>query len=138
MKKYRGLSRCQLGGYILWLFGALFAPFMFIKVSAALVIILEVIAVLALASLICAHVFFAKNKRNLYVILSFAGHGADALLILVGLIFEIVLAISGQVGLYAIIMLPLCTVLYALLGFFLVKINLKVINGTIDKDKFER
>ena len=137
MKKYRGLFRCQLGGYAVWLFGVLFMPFMFIKFSVVPVIILAVFAALILAAEILAHVFFVK-KRELYVPISFAGHGAAALFVLVGLIFEIILAASGELGLYALIIFIACTLSYMLIGYFLVKINLKVLNGTIDKDKFER
>ena len=137
MKKYKGLFRCQVGGYFIWVFGVIFMPFMFIKVSAALVIVLAVIACLILAGEIVAQVFFTKDRKK-YVPVSFASHGLASLFVLTGFIYEIILAISGQLGVYAIIIFSACVVFYALIDIFLVIINKKVINGTIDKDKFER
>ena len=137
MKKYKGLFRCQLGGYAIWLFGVLFTPFMFIKVSAALVIVLAVFACLILAGEIVAQVFFTKDRKK-YPLVSFISHGAATLFVLVGFIYEMILAIGGQPGLYAIIIFSVCLAFYALIDVFLVIINKKVIDGSIDKDKFER
>lgn len=137
MKKYKGLFRCQLGGYAIWLFGVMFMPFMFIKVHAALVVVLAVIACLILAGEIVAQVFFSKDRKK-YVPVSFASHGLASLFVLVGFIYELILAISGQLGLYAMIIFSVCVVFYALIDIFLVIINKKVIDGSIDKDKFER
>ena len=137
MKKYKGLFRCQLGGYFIWLFGVMFMPFMFIKFSAALVIVFAVLACLILAGEIVAHVFFNKD-RNKYVPISFASHGMATLFVLTGFVFEMILAASGKPGTYAIIIFSICLAFYALIDYFLIVINKKVINGTIDKDKFER
>lgn len=137
MKKYKGLFRCQLGGYIIWLFGASFMPFMLIKYFLALMIVFVVLACLILAGEITAHVFFNKDRKK-YIPLSFASHGLASLFVLTGFILEIILAIKGEPGLYAIIIFSVCLAFYALIDFFLVKINMKVIDGSIDKDKFER
>ena len=137
MKKYKGLFRCQLGGYVVWLFGVLFMPFMFIKIHAALVIVLVVLACLILAGEIVAQVFFTKDRKK-YPLVSFVSHGAATVFVLVGFIYEIILALSGQPGTYAIVIFSICLALYALIDTFLVIINKKVIDGSIDKDKFER
>ena len=137
MKKYKGLFRCQLGGYVIWPFGVLFMAFMFIKVSAALVVVFAVLACLILAGEIVAHVFFNKDRKK-YPLVSFISHGAATLFVLVGFIYEMILAIGGEPGIYAIIIFSVCLALYAIIDVFLVIINKKVIDGTIDKDKFER
>ena len=137
MKKYKGLFRCQLGGYAIWLFGVIFMPFMFIKVSAALVAVLAIFACLILAGEIVAQVFFNKDRKK-YPLVSFISHGAATLFVLAGFVYEMILAISGQPGIYAIIIFSVCLAFYALIDIFLVIINKKVIDGSIDKDKFER
>lgn len=137
MKKYKALNRCQIGGYLLWVFGVVLAPFMLIKFSGALVVVFSILSAFILGGEIAAHVLFSK-KRELFVPFSFASHGLGSLFVLTGLLIVVINAINGEIGIYGLIMFPTCTVFYALLDFFLIKSNIKILNNTIDKDKFEK
>ena len=125
MKKNKHLIRCYIGGYFLWLFGAILFPLLMIKFSGALAAVLFALSCVILGGLIASHVLY-NVKRELYSIFSFVFHGLNCAFIFAGLIVEIIFAASGEGATYALIMLPVCAAFEALLMYFLIKSNLTV------------
>ena len=132
MKKNRALSRCYLGGYIFWIFGVTLAALMFLKLSIVLMTILIIVAVLILGVLIASHVLYDKKQFKLYFYFSLAAFTLSSLYVLAAFILEIVLQAKGEGALYAIVVLSISLVGYALVDIFLVRNNLKLL-----KNKFQ-
>lgn len=134
MKKNKVLYRCYVGGYFLWLFGALLAPLLCIRFSNAFAIVMLVLAILALAGLITSHVFYNK-KREWFVPASFAAHGLNAGLILFAFIVEMTFVAQGNLGLYAVIISSICTGFYILAYSYLVIANRALAKKMAEKKK---
>ena len=132
MKKNRALSRCYLGGYIFWIFGVTLAALMFLKLSIVLMTILIIVAVLILGALIASHVLYDKKQFKLYFYFSLVAFALSSLYVLAAFILEIVLQAKGEGALYAIVVLSISLVGYALVDIFLVRNNLKLL-----KNKFQ-
>lgn len=132
MKKNKTLYRCYLGAYFLWLFGALLAPLLMIKVSTGFALTMLIIACLALAGLITSHVFYNK-KRQWFGITSLVSHGVTFALIITAFITEMIYTAQGQLGLYAVIMGSITLFFYGLIAIYLPRIVLKVMKETKEK-----
>lgn len=133
MKKNRALSRCYLGGYIFWIFGVTLAALMFLKLSIVLMTILIIVAVLILGALIASHVLYDKKQFKLYFYFSLAAFVLSSLYVLAAFILEIVLQAKGEGALYAIVVLSISLVGYALVDIFLVRANLKLLKNNFQE-----
>lgn len=133
MKKNRALSRCYLGGYIFWIFGVTLAALMFLKLSIVLMTILIIVAVLILGALIASHVLYDKKQFKLYFYFSLAAFTLSSLYVLAAFILEIVLQAKGEGALYAIVVLSISLVGYALVDIFLVRANLKLLKNNFQE-----
>ena len=133
MKKNRALSRCYLGGYIFWIFGVTLAALMFLKLSIVLMTILIIVAVLILGALIASHVLYDKKQFKLYFYFSLAAFTLSSLYVLAAFILEIVLQAKGEGALYAIVVLSISLVGYALVDIFLVRSNLKLLKNNFQE-----
>ena len=102
MKKNKVLYRCYFGGYILWLFGALLAPLLSVKINTGFALTMLILACLTLAGLITSHVFYNK-KREWFIPSAYIAHGVNFALIAFAFIVEMTLVGQGQMGLYAVI-----------------------------------
>lgn len=125
MKKNKILYRCYIGGYFLWVFGAILCPLLLIRFSNILALIVFIISLIALGLEITSHVYYNTN-RELYPLFSFISHGISALYVFAAFVIEMVLTAMGEGALYAQIISPIALAFYGLLAFFLVKGNMKI------------
>jgi len=124
MKKNRALSRCYLGAYIVWLFGAILAPLVLNYWGAAISIICVIFVCITLAALITSHVFYSKLPQA-YAPVSFVGHGLNTVLVIAGFIGEILLTTMGKAAPYAWMIAPIALALLIPIDIFVIRCNLK-------------
>ena len=132
MKKNKILYRCYVGGYFLWLFGAVLAPLLCVHISYGFAWTMFAVAVLALAGLITSHVFYNK-KREWYFLSSYIAHGVNAGLVLLGFILEMTYLGKGEMGLYAVIISSICLAFYILDYSYLIVGNKAAKKKMLDK-----
>lgn len=112
------LKNSFIFAYVMWFFGLLLLPLLFIKVHISLVIIFEVLNILILASLIYSHTQYNKNYQK-YSLLAFIGICGFNLMTIIGLVYEIILSLTNNNGgIYIWFILILLIISSALISIF--------------------
>lgn len=128
MKKNKNLSRAWLWGYICLIFPGVIPAFLSIKNSSALAYVFAVVAVLDLALLIIAHVFYTK-KRHMFPLFALLGQGINAGLIVYGFVREVVNTAIGQPAVYPWVVSSLGIVIMVFVLWQTISVSLKIIRG---------
>ena len=113
----KALKRTYIFAYIMAIFGTVIPGYLAVKVNIGLSIFFLVLALIDLAGLIVAHVFYSKNKK-IYFYTSLAAIGLFIILGLIGFLMEMIYSIQGSANGYAWVMVILDLASAGLIGTF--------------------